>query len=105
MQAEHYFVPMLERVRETTGTLPAVTTADAGYWAPENAAWADANGVDAYIATQRIRRSAPPTGPPKAPGPAGTPQERMRHKVNTPAGVTIYRRRQCIPEPVFDAAA
>lgn len=95
-----YLVPMLQRVQSTTGALPSTVSADAGYWAPANASWCEEHGVDAYIATQRQRRSAPadPTAPAE---PATTPQQKMRAKVASPEGKKIYRRRKCIPEPVF----
>ena len=37
----------------------------------------------------------PPTAPDL------TPQQRMRTKVSSPEGRTVYRLRKCIPEPVF----
>ena len=46
--------------------------------------------MDAYIATQRQRRSAVPLG---AAEPANTPQQEMRAKVASPEGQEIYRRR------------
>jgi transposase len=96
-----YFIPMLERVRDTVGQLPEKVTADAGFWSPENSGWAEDQGVDAYISTQRQRHGAPPTNPAEPPGPTATPQQRMRHKVSTTEGRAIYRRRKCLPEPVF----
>ncbi|MEK7862515.1 MAG: IS1182 family transposase, partial [Chloroflexota bacterium] len=99
----HYLVPMLERVRATTGALPEVATADAGFWAPGNASWCDEQGVDAYISTQRQRHGAAASKEAEVPPdePALTPQQRMRRKVTSPEGQKIYRRRKCIPEPVF----
>jgi len=99
----HYLVPMLERVRATTGALPAVMSVDAGFWAPSNASWCEERGVDAYISTQRQRHgAATPTEAEVLPDePALTPQQRMRRKVASPEGQKIYRRRKCIPEPVF----
>jgi len=94
----YYLVPMLARAEASTGTLPARFTADAGYWAPSNAAWCEERGIDAYISTQRHRRSASEPDPPE---PAVTPQQRMRDKVASPEGRKIYRLRKCIPEPVF----
>lgn len=96
-----YFIPMLERVQATVGQLPEKATADAGFWSPENARWAEERGVDAYISTRRQRHGAPPTALAEPPGPAATPQQRMRHKVGTPEGRAVYRRRKCLPEPVF----
>ena len=92
---------MLERVQDTVGQLPEKVTADAGFWSPENSRWAEDRGVDAYISTQRQRHGAPPTDPAEPPGPKATPQQRMRHKVGTTEGRAIYRRRKCLPEPVF----
>jgi four helix bundle protein len=96
-----YFIPMLERVQATVGLLPEKATADAGFWSPENAWWAEEHAVDAYMSTQRHRHGAPPNDPAEPPGPTATPQQRMRHKVSTPEGRAIYRRRKCLPEPVF----
>jgi transposase len=100
-----YFIPMLERVQATVGQLPEKATADAGFWSPVNARWAEEHGVDAYISTQRQRHGAPPTDPAEPPGPAATPQQRMRHKVSSPEGRAAgcwVPRRKCLSEPVFD---
>lgn len=99
----YYLVPMLERVRATTGALPAVASVDAGFWAPSNASWCEEHGVDAYISTQRHRHGAASLAEAEVPPvePALTPQQRMRRKVASPEGQKIYRRRKCIPEPVF----
>jgi hypothetical protein len=97
----YYLVPMLERVRSTAGALPEKISADAGYWAPMNAAWCEVQGVDAYIATVRQRRSAVPPAPAAVGEQAITPQQKMRAKLASPEGQKIYRRRKCIPEPVF----
>jgi four helix bundle protein len=61
--------------------------------------------MDAYISTQRQRHGAPPTDPAEPPGPAATPQQRMRHKVSSPEGRAAgcwVPRRKCLSEPVFD---
>jgi hypothetical protein len=49
------------------------TTANAGFWSPENARWAEEHAVDAYISTQRQRHGAPATDPAEPPGPTATP--------------------------------
>ncbi|MEQ1572550.1 MAG: transposase [Myxococcota bacterium] len=95
------FILILERVQATVGQLPEKATADAGFWSPENARWAEERGVDAYISTRRKQHGAPPTDPAEPPGPGATPQQRMRHKVSSPAGRAVYRRGKCLPEPVF----
>jgi transposase len=108
----YYLVPMLTLVERNCGAPPKAITADAGYWAPANAAWCEQHGIDAYIATQRQRHgvapvtaSAEPTTagapqPPVAPPPT-TPIEKMRNKVASPGGRQIYSRRKVLPEPVF----
>lgn len=96
-----YLVPMLERVRANTGTLPAVISADAGFWAPGNASWCEENRVDAYISTHRQRRRGAAGGAQTPSEPPITPRQKMRAKVASPEGRKIYRRRKCIPEPVF----
>ena len=98
----YHLVPLLERVEANCGVLPSKTTADTGYWAPSNAQWCEDHGVDAYIATGRMKRGwaqQPPTrGDPPADADA---RDRMRHKVHTAEGREIYKRRKCVPEPVF----
>lgn len=98
----HHLVPLMERVEANCGALPSKATADTGYWAPSNAQWCEDYGVDAYIATGRMKRGwarePPATGAPPADADA---RERMRHKVNTVEGREVYKRRKCVPEPVF----
>jgi len=98
----YHLVPLLERVEANCGALPSKATADTGYWAPSNAQWCDAHGVDAYIATGRMKRGwarEPPAT--DEPPPEADARERMRHKVNTVEGREIYKQRKCVPEPVF----
>ncbi len=97
----YYLVPMLQRLHVNTGLLPPVVTADAGFWAPANATWCEDHGIDAYISTQRQRHSAAQTTENLPTEPPVTPQHKMRAKVASPEGQKIYRRRKCIPEPVF----
>ena len=46
--------PMLQRIAATAGALPAVMTADAGYWLESNAELCVDKGIDAYISTGRL---------------------------------------------------
>ncbi|MFM7677037.1 MAG: transposase [Synechococcus sp.] len=46
-----HLAPMLQRIAATAGALPAVMTADAGYWSEDNAELCADQGIDAYIAT------------------------------------------------------
>jgi len=93
-----YLQPTLAEVKRTTGRLPERITADAGYWSAENAAWCEANDVDAYIATGRIRHGPAPPG---ASGAAPNPKRQMAAKLRTDEGHEMYRRRKYTAEPPF----
>lgn len=98
----YHLVPLLERVEANCGALPSKATADTGYWAPSNAQWCEDHGVDAYIATGRMKRGWAREPPARGdPPPDADARERMRHKVNTDEGREVYKRRKCVPEPVF----
>ena len=52
--------PMVRRIAATAGALPAVMTADAGYWSESNAEFCSNQGIDACIATGRLPHGQPP---------------------------------------------
>lgn len=88
--------PMLMAVRTHLGRLPEVATADNGYFNPAALTDPQLAAVDLYVATGRERKA------PRAPtGATGTVVQRMRDKLATENGKAIYKRRKCIPEPVF----
>jgi hypothetical protein len=94
----HHLIPMMSRVERNCGRRPDRMTADAGYWAPENASWCEKAGIDAYISTSRRKHGRddnPVRGPPDG------PKAKMQTKVSQEEGRRIYSRRKCIPEPVF----
>lgn len=104
--------PMLMAVKAHVGRLPEVATADNGYFNPVALADRRLAGVDLYVATGRERKAtrsmecATPTPPAtgSVPVPPGAPVsvvQQMRDKLATEAGKAIYKRRKCIPEPVF----
>jgi len=103
--------PMIDRTIENVGT-PEKALADAGYWSPENAAYCEENGVDAYIATSRESKNREDnrTGNQQQdrqqesgvdPPPPPAPLEQMRSKLRTPEGREEYRARKWMVEPVF----
>ena len=97
---QEHLVPMLERVREHCGQLPAVLTADAGYLCEDNVAYCENHAVDAYIAVRRKDDDGAQLGR----LPMTLAQEvrwRMHQKVTSVAGKAIYRLRKLIAEPVF----
>jgi hypothetical protein len=103
-------VPMLIRVKENLGQLPAVSTADNGFFSENAITDGRLAGVDLYIATARERKCRQPSpGGEPAPGPyiptcaAAAPSivQQMREKLATVAGIAIYKLRKCVVEPVF----
>jgi transposase len=98
---KHQLVPMVETVVAQAGEAPEAVLADSGYCSDANLAQMSARGVDAFIATERLRHGVPtPAG--RGPLPKGaTLTDRMRRKLRTKRGGRIYRRRKVIVEPVF----
>jgi hypothetical protein len=95
--AEH-LVPMLERVRENCGQMPAVFTADNGYLSEANCGYCEMSGIDAYIALRK--KDAKSTDFPPSTS-ADHARFVMQVKLHTPAGRAIYARRKVLTEPVF----
>ena len=96
-----YLRPMLLKVEELTGHLPEKLSADSGYWSGDNADFCAELGVDAHIATGRLKhgeRLPPVRGrPPKNLDAKG----KMGRKLRTKAGRAVYAKRKGIVEPVF----
>lgn len=92
---------MLAQAEANCGRAPRVMTADNGYWSEENARYCEERGVEAYIATGRLKHGE------TAPTVRGRPpadldaKGRMRRRLATKKGRAIYARRKVIVEPVF----
>jgi len=94
-------VPMLETVVAQAGEAPAEVLADSGYCSDANLEALATRGVEAFIATERVRHGAPVPAK-RGPLPKGaTLTDRMRRKLQTKRGGAVYRRRKVIVEPVF----
>jgi transposase len=93
--------PMIETVAAQSGEMPHEILADSGYCSDANLAYTAAHGIEAYIATDRLKHDAP--GPPcRGPLPKdATLTDRMRRKLRTTRGAEVYRWRKAIVEPVF----
>jgi len=94
-------VPLLEQVACNVGRMPAVVTADAGYFSEANVMAEALREVDLYIPPARQRHSVDEAAPGEPPLPEAGVREQMRHKVCTPEGREVYRWRKAIVEPVF----
>ncbi len=93
----HSFMPLIDGIQETFGTLPDEALADAGYRSEDNLSDLAERGVDAYVAMGRegkAERAAAKRK--KAPATAA-----MREKMRTPEGRQRYRKRKHIAESPF----
>jgi hypothetical protein len=97
---QQQLVPMLVEVEVMTGSKPAQATADAGYFSGVNVTDPKLAGIDLFVALDRQKhgREVPLA---TAPPPAARVTEQMRHKLRTPEGRALYKRRKAIVEPVF----
>jgi hypothetical protein len=83
--------PMLERIATTASALPGVMTMDAGYWSEDNAKACADQGIDAYIATDRLPHGQPP--PPKR-GPIPRGADAKAHMAQKREGIRYLRPAQ-----------
>jgi len=94
--------PLAEQMRENTGDNPKQLSADAGYFSEANVSYLSETGIEAYVATRRMKHSDP-----QPPAPCGrihedaTVKERMDRKLRTEAGRAAYAKRKQTVEPVF----
>jgi hypothetical protein len=85
--------PMVQRIAATAGALPALMTADAGYWSESNAELCAEQGIDAYIATGRLTHGQP-LPPKRGPMPRDADaKSKMARKLRSTAGSRIYALR------------
>jgi transposase len=94
-------VPMVEVMAENLGGLPDTLTADAGYFSEANVKAIEGRGIDAYIAVGKMKHGVVP-----APVGGRAPREmsikeRMRRKLGTERGRSVYAKRKWVAEPVF----
>ena len=84
---------------------PDGVIADSGYFSEANVQALerrDGRPIEAHIAVERARHGAPPTGPPRGRIPTGlSPADRMRRRLRTKGGRTIYAQRKTTVEPVI----
>jgi len=96
--------PMVEQVVANVGA-PDGVIADSGYFSEANVQaleHRDGRPIEAHIAVERDRHGAPPPGPPRGRIPQGlSPADRMRRRLRTKAGRTIYALRKITVEPAI----
>ncbi len=94
-------LPMLEKLQENTGRLPAKLSADAGYFSEGNLTDKKVKDIDLYIPPDRQKHGeVDQVGARGAPS-HGTVKEKMAAKLKTPDGRAVYKMRKVIVEPVI----
>jgi len=93
-------VPMLLAVEQNTGEKPARASADAGYFSQEQITDTKLEGIDLYVAPERLKHGE------KVADEASlavqpTLIEQMREKLKSAQGHAVYKMRKAIVEPVF----
>lgn len=91
--------PMMELVEKTLGTVPELTTADAGYWNESSIAEQQTKGRDLLVPPDRGPDKL--TGKLAANAPQGPAAQQMRQRLNEPEDKKRYQKRAGIVEPVF----
>jgi len=92
----HRLLPMLKAVKETLGTLPDMTLADAGYASEANFGALEAINAPACVSLGREGRKGRTIDPERHPA-----TQRMADRLATAEGKEHYRHRKFIPESVF----
>lgn len=98
------FVPMAQQAQQNVGQDQPMgkMSCDNGYFSEENVTWAEEVGIDAYLATGRIKHNERVPASPRGRMPQGlTVKERMARKLRTLKGRATYAQRKWIVEPVF----
>ncbi len=94
--------PMLRLAVENLGTPPTALSADTGFWTVEVEESSRALGTEAYVALKRSKHHESQTQPTEGDPPANADaRARMDHRLRTPEGAALYRRRKSTIEPVF----
>jgi transposase len=95
--------PMVERMRANLGgACPKRMSLDNGYYSDENVEFLRGEGIDAYIATGRLKHGEVSPPAPRGRIPKGlTTKERMARKLRTVRGRCTYAKRKEIAEPAI----
>jgi len=96
-------VPMLLAVEKSTGEKPAKASADAGYFSQAQITDNQLQGIDLYVAPERLKHGEKiaDVGDPAPPSAQPTLIEQMREKLKSAQGHAVYKMRKAIVEPVF----
>ena len=93
--------PVIVQVESNCGESPGVLLGDAGYWDKKNAAFCEEHGIDAYLATGRLKRGEKPPPVRGRPPASLDAKGKMHRKLRTKKGQRLYAKRKAIVEPRF----
>lgn len=95
-------IPMVEATIDQVGEVPAMFSADAGYWSDANMQTLEHYEIDAVVAPEKIRhREWHAAEPPRGRTPQGlSRKDRMRRRLRTKEGRREYDKRKITVEPV-----
>src|SRR4051794_23735956 len=100
-------VPMVDQTRanlDAAGVTEAIKAAlgDAGYYSATNAVDLETRGIEAYLATERLKHNEKVASAPRGRIPKGlTAKQRMARKLRTKVGREMYAKRKGMIEPIF----
>jgi transposase len=97
-----YFEPMLRRTVDNCDAVPAVVTADSGYFSVENVRAAEHMGTEVLLAVgAHLNNGLPADAPPPLAHFQSEERAAMRARLLSPEGRAAYARRKATVEPVF----
>jgi transposase len=100
-------VPMVDQARanlDAAGVADAIKAmlGDAGLYSEANATALEKRGIEAYLATERLKHNEKVASVPRGRIPVGlTAKQRMARKLRTKKGREMYAKRKGMIEPVF----
>jgi transposase len=92
-------LPMVQAVREATGSEPAAVTADAGYWDTLSLRDPSLQAIDVLVSPDSKPQLPDAVLPPTVPH--NEEARKMRERLASETGKALYSRRKAIVEPVF----
>jgi len=100
-------VPMVDQTRanpDAAGVKEAIEAAlgDAGYYSEANATDLEERGIEAYLATERLKHHEKVASAPRGRIPKDlSAKQRMARKLRTKKGRAMYAKRKAMIEPIF----
>lgn len=100
-------MPMMDQTRanlDAAGVKEGIKAVlgDAGYYSETNATELKLRGIEAYLATERLKHNEKVASAPRGRIPEGlSPKQRMARKLRTKLGREMYAKRKGMIEPIF----